>query len=756
VSLLHELTLADDVSIFGVGELAPETRATVPHDPDDFIVSRGRSRESSRVIDRDARDLLLEFRKPTRVVDAVLRFAARRETDPEATLERAYELLDRMYRSRVLVAPDERRDDRSGLGPGSVCFGLTLGPRVHDLEDTEVFFGRDAAGRAVAVKLVAGGIDRVAREADTTRRAGDRAPEVRGVHDWEGRGVLVSEWIVGDEVTRAAAALRGRRDVRSEAALLALSCDLADAVAEVHRAGVVHGDLQPRNVLVEASGRVRLIDFGSAVDREDRSPARPRRGVAFYVEPELAAASLRGEDGPSTEAGEQYALGALLYFLWTGVHYLDWSLTREDMLGQIVGEAPVPFKRRHVSPWPELERVLGRALAKSPDRRFTSCGELATALRALYPEARARDEVASKTPVAAHRASRERIDTFFDVCGLGGTALRDGPANPPFVSVNYGAAGVAYAMYRLALARDDAHLLALADVWAQKALALSRHEQAFFSPDYEIDEEGVGRASLFHSPSGVHAVRALVALARGEAASARKALSDFDAASRAPCEYIDLTLGKAGLLVGCAEVLEAARGALGVDESPVLARGGELRDEIQRVVARSEIATDVSTRSLGIAHGWGGLLFALLRWCQAAGEAAEPYRGKLEELAALREPDGTGIRWPMHNRSIDRPTYMSGWCNGPAGHALLWALAHDLPLGNLCCGLAGVGYACAAAHRVTGDAVWLSRARNAGRRACEDRSPEFHRDSLYKGAVGAVLLLEQLDCGSAAAPFVER
>jgi hypothetical protein len=84
------------------------------------------------------------------------------------------------------------------------------------------------------------------------------------------------------------------------------------------------------------------------------------------------------------------------------------------------------------------------------------------------------------------------------------------------------------------------------------------------------------------------------------------------------------------------------------------------------------------------------------------------------------------------------------------------AWSSDTTLGTVCCGLAGIGYACAAAHRVTGDAAWLERAVFAARRACEDRSPWFYRDSLYKGAVGAVLLREELETSRAATPFVER
>jgi serine/threonine-protein kinase len=500
--------------------------------------------------------------------------------------------------------------------------------------------------------------------------------------------------------------------------------------------------------------------------------------VAFYMEPELASACLRDESAPSTEAGEQYALGALVYLLWTGVHYIDWSLERSAMLRQIAEDDPVPFARRRVPVWPELEAVLRRALAKAPEARFASCAEFAGALRALLPDARRRDEAGAHGRAPARDPGADLASAFFDRCGLRGNLLGERPENPPFASVNYGAAGIAYAMYRLAVARDDAHLLATADVWAQKAVALSSQAEAFHTTQIDINEKTVGNASLFHSRSGVHAVCALVALAMGDAGSAAQPVSAFVEASRVPCEFVDITLGKAGLLVGCAALVEATKGALGVDRAALIARGIELRDEVRRLVDGEEFATSLSTSSLGFAHGWAGLLFALLRWSEANGEPAAMYGAKLDELAALQEPHGTGIRWPVGNRTVARPSYMEGWCNGSAGHALLWALAYEslgveayrvcaersalsawssaTKIGTICCGLAGIGYACAAAHRVTGDGVWLSRARLAARRGCEDRSPLFYRDSLYKGGVGAVLFREQLESSTVATPLLER
>jgi serine/threonine-protein kinase len=779
VSLEGALVLAEDVEIFAASDLPAEVRAGLPGDPDQFVLSRRRSRETSRVIDRDSRDLLVEFRDPTRIVDAILRFADRRRADPRATLESAFDMLTQLYRSSVLVSTEKRTHDPSQerLQPGTRCFGLKLGHRVQDTADTAVFFARDSRRRPVAVKVVEGGVASVQREAEAMRRAGNRVPEVYGVHEWKGRGVLVSEWLFGTEVTRAAAEFRGQREPRTEEGLLGLCCDVVEAFDALHGAGILHGDVHPHNVLVDRAGRARILDLGSWVDGRGNAVDGARGGVAFYMAPEIAAANLHGTVAAYSSAAEQYALATLVYLLWTGVHYLDFSLEKSAMHRQVTACEPASFVQRRVPVWPELEAVLRRGLAKDPGDRYSSCRQFAAALGTLLPEACRRDRAAKARPPATHDPGREQAAAFFERCGLGGSVLRDKPLNAPFASVHYGAAGIAYTMYKLAIVRDDPRLLATADVWAQKALVLSIHDEAFYTRELEINEKTVGRASLFHSPSGVHAVRALIALASSDIAGAVRAVSDFVTASRVPCEFVDVALGTSGLLLGCAELLDATRGA-SCDSTAIALRGSELRDELERLVAGADIASSVSISYLGIAHGWAGVLFALLRWSQATGASAEPYRAKLAELAEPQQPDGIGIRWPVANDTAARMSFTEGWCNGAAGHALLWALAHDrlgdsdyakqaeqsawsawsseITVGTICCGLAGIGYACAAAHRVTGDAVWLSRARIAARRACEDRSKWFYRDSLYKGAVGAVLLREELEGSHPATPFLER
>ena len=63
-------------------------------------------------------------------------------------------------------------------------------------------------------------------------------------------------------------------------------------------------------------------------------------------------------------AGEQYSLAALLYLLITSDHYLDFRLERDEMVRQVVTEPPLPFAKRGIAPWPDVEAILGRALAE--------------------------------------------------------------------------------------------------------------------------------------------------------------------------------------------------------------------------------------------------------------------------------------------------------------------------------------------------------------------------------------------------------
>jgi serine/threonine-protein kinase len=173
--------------------------------------------------------------------------------------------------------------------------------------------------------------------------------------------------------------------------------------------------------------------------------------------------------------------------------------------------------------------------------------------------------------------------------------------------------------------------------------------------------------------------------------------------------------------------------------------------------------------SLGAAHGWSGILYALMRWAQAV--QAPPAAGlaaRLAELSACARPAEAGIRWPIRLAQTpgdDRFQHMSGWCNGGAGHVDTWLLAHALfgdaafldlavrsaaqafadslrqSAPSLCCGMAGVAFALLGLHRVTRDPLWLEYSHRLAETAvAEVGSLRLPQTSLFQGAAGLAIL----------------
>jgi hypothetical protein len=83
---------------------------------------------------------------------------------------------------------------------------------------------------------------------------------------------------------------------------------------------------------------------------------------------------------------------------------------------------------------------------------------------------------------------------------------------------------------------------------------------------------------------------------------------------------------------------------------PVRERGDEIAAELAVLLESGQMATSTRIPALGVAHGWAGFAFALLRWARATGKTPHPAAAAaLDELAAMAEPRGSGVRWPVHN-----------------------------------------------------------------------------------------------------------
>jgi len=794
MAITDRLVLPADVILVPVEDLPTRMRDQLECEDGDYAITRPRARTPSKIIDGQAAELLKEFHAPKTIVEAIISYSRARMIDPEETLVDAFPMIQRFTSLRLLVTADSPAANRitASFEAGDQVAGLEVLRCIQVLEDTDLYQVRQENGELAALKILRdeGRHEMrrmISREATILRHLDGRAnPALLDTGTFEGREYLVLEWCAGMPASEAAAEFRRLPGAANRRKLLVLCSAIAEAYAHLHAQNVIHSDVHPRNVLVDGDGSVKIIDYGLARLRGHQGELGKahRGGVGFFFEPEYAVARRAGHKPPnSSKSGEQYALAAMLYFLLTGAHYLDFSIEKDEMLRQIAEDAPLPFAQRRVSPWPAVEQILAQALSKDSSDRFASVAELASKLNGVEipnePAAAGSEGdplVVEVVPPADYSAAAALLDEMLQRVAQSGRLLASELPTAPTCSVNYGSAGIAYALYRVACIRGEPALLSLADLWAAKAVRGSGSDTAFYNTAIDITPETVGRVSPYHTASGVHCVQALISQAMGDVTSQQEALEAFVAASAASCENLDLTLGRSSTLLACSLLLDATDGHDLVDTHALLQLGDKtLQDIWDKIATFAPIRECSELTSLGIAHGWAGLLYAAMRWCQSARRSLpDTIASRLQELAECAEPTGRGVRWPWKIRRHRRErsdSYMPGWCNGSAGFVHLWTLAHDMlgdpayltlaekaawntweepdSIGNLCCGLAGRAYGLLNLYRYTGEKNWLHRAQElANRAAASLRSSSFgdglYRDSLYKGEIGVAILAADL------------
>jgi len=777
VPITDPLVLPSDVTIAAVRTLSRRLRARLAAGDDDFAISRSRGRAPARIIAPASAALLEEFRTPRAVSDVILAIAGRDGTDADALLADAFPLLHDCFTSRFLVPADspDAQPILAALGHGDRVGKWIITRCVRLLDDTELYQARTRGGQLAAIKLarapVAPMLRRMlAREAAVLEHLQGRgAPRFLGRGERGGKPYLAMSWCAGAEPGTSFA------DARAEGplALRRLATRIARAYADLHGRGVLHGDVCLGNLLIDRGGRITLLDFGRArFVPPGRGRWEPPRGfVPPIVDPELASAITAGAPAPLTGASEQFTVAALLYLLVTGRYHQDFSIDRSIMLAQAAGNPPLPFAALGVTPWPALEAVLLRAMRLRPGERYPSMASFARAIaRAAIPDG----------PRLQHRdAPSERLIAGFIQDMAQCRPLDRIATGAPVASVTYGLAGVAHALYRLALIRQDLLALSAADLWITQAVAAASRRDAFHSRAMGLTARAVGRVTPYHTASGVHVVEGLIAQAMGDSSRYRAAVTRFASAVSERCAARDLTLGRAGVLIGAALLLDARPPGTDDDSATLRLLGNAVQEELLR---QSPPGTASANASAGIAHGAGGVAYAMLRWSRSAGVAVpEEIVPELHRLAALARTDGRGVSWPRAGADPQVGDDVPGWCNGPAGMVHLWTAAHrwggraahrdlaeasawsawDAPGGypDLCCGLAGRAYALLALYRHGGNAEWLRRAEILGARAGRalERLGELpYPLSLFKGAPGIIVLLADLARPEAACmPFFE-
>ncbi len=738
------LCLNPNVEITPVADFPAEVRARLGGGEGDYVLSEHRARYAAQRIDAETARFIDRFREPCGVVDAVIAHSADTAEDPAELLAQAFPLVARLRSQRVLIAPGsaEPVSRMPCFAPGARVGGAEILTCVDLQTETEVYRVRMPDGAPAALKWAPSSApafvrDGLRREREVLEHLSGTAgaPEALG-GDLDGETpFLLLSWRPGVDLLAFAASARPL-SARIEAA-----AGVIEAYAALHAAGVLHGDLHPRNVLASDEGAISLIDFGAA-RRLDRPDDGPRVGLLPDYEPEAARDALAGRPLPlSSPAGEQYGVAALAYRILTGAAPLLLSLEAEAALRQIVDQPPRAFAEFGLV-WPSVEAVLARALAKDPADRHASVAAFAAALG----EALRRPPVDHTPPAGRERAAPDILAAY----GLDGPLLATPPRLGPTASLYYGAAGAAWALLRCAVAREDPAALAAAELWIQRGLAERGAERAFLGPELGVLPEAVGPFSLFNGEPGLHVVRALVSEATGDREARAGAVSDFvHLAERGlavgPGFDRDTMNGAASLLLGAALLADGAD-----------ARLTALGDRLARAVV-GELAA-AKDGYLGLAHGEAGAIHALLRWREAAGPGDDAaIRAALVRLDVAANPDAT---WPLRRGDADRGAW-TGWCHGSAGHILLWSAAArafddaayaDRAVGagrflcehggqdgpSLCCGRAGGALSLFELGRLTGEAAWFAR----GRDLLDGAAAAFHPPaphSLFRGRLGVDL-----------------
>ena len=244
--------------------------------------------------------------------------------------------------------------------------------------------------------------------------------------DTDGYTYIVMPWVSGG--TLAARMSRGRVPWDE---ITRLVSQLGDALDYAHRLGLIHRDVKPSNVLIDEQGNCLLTDFGIAKLAE--SSARFTNtggtvGTPTYMSPE------QGRGLPVDGRTDVYALGVILFEMVVGRVPYQAETPIAVVFKHIQDPLPMPRSLRPDVP-EAIERVILRALAKDPDDRFATAGDLVAALRAAltnppvdFPPANQSQVQPAAIPSASFPApliprAGLRLQWLIGLAGVGGLVI---------------------------------------------------------------------------------------------------------------------------------------------------------------------------------------------------------------------------------------------------------------------------------------------------------------------------------------------
>jgi serine/threonine protein kinase len=274
----------------------------------------------------------------------------------------------------------------------------------------DVYLATDTRlGRKVALKLLPDYLtddeSRIRRFRQEARAASAlNHPNVLTIYEIEqacGRYFIATEFVEGETLRQC---LKGGRLGPGEA--LGVAAQIADALSKAHQAGIVHRDIKPENVMLDAEGRVKVLDFGLAKytrhfgggmsDGADAESVHTVPGMLMgttaYMSPEQAR-------GLAVDARTDiWSLGVVLYEMLAGRKPFG-GQTPSDVLAAILEREPEPLAGEGSGVPEAMQRIVRKALRKDREKRYQTSRELALDLESLRREMEAAAVSGRATPI---------------------------------------------------------------------------------------------------------------------------------------------------------------------------------------------------------------------------------------------------------------------------------------------------------------------------------------------------------------------
>lgn len=760
-NILEKMRLAEGVELIPIREVSdmPEFK-DLEYEADDYVLNKVRSRHRSKIISRDMAMFLKNFEKPATIVEAVIDYAAVLQEDPTQMLADAHPFIMNLVRDELLVFEWE---DSTGsvFKAGEVFEGYTIRKIIHQLEDTEIYEA-DADDKACKTVILKVGIDKTGRdkikhnfdnEAAILKSLSDTINAKLIAHgEHEDNPYIILEKIENSPITDYANRLRAKSQFQE---LVQLMKNIVAAYNQLHKEGIYHVDINPRNILIDQEGKIYIIDFGLSCFSDNKTRLMPP--LDYFSPPEI----LMFRNGSKRRWDffcEQYSIAALIYYLYTGKHPINFSFEGEVMQRQLVEEPVLSFEEQGLAAFNDLEQLLKRCLAKNPELRYPDLDEIIAGLDSL--------QYAKFPEIAQREYALDNLSLYNDTDELINTlatekTIREYFNRGPSCSIFNGGAGIAYFLYRMALHHKSAELISLADVWCNRSKAMSHEESAYINKELGFEAKDVDRISIFNHEPGLHFVQALISSSIGDINTTVKSVEKIIDISKSGSSNQDMTMGKSGILLALATIIESIPVFYGFNNDAIIKYGNDLLSTIWEDKTPTIISDDYSVKFTGVAHGWAGIIYAALKWQKAIGQPGPTWlENKIGELFDVREEHGDLIVW-KNKINARNYYYMPGWCNGGAGFIELFRFAADVyqkaeyldmaekiaidvynnpsMTADLCCGFAGRAYSLLGLYQSTQNEKYFDQ--TEALLAKSKQVTSFLKvDSLFKGKFGLKLL----------------